>query len=35
DDDTMGEDQEDEENGELYRDLNLNMDRQDAEMTDA
>ncbi|GKC52073.1 hypothetical protein Tco_1074818 [Tanacetum coccineum] len=35
DDDTMGEDQEDEENGELYRDLNLNLDRQDAEMTDA
>ncbi|GJX58668.1 hypothetical protein Tco_0290058 [Tanacetum coccineum] len=31
----MGEDQEDEENGELYRDLNLNMGRQDAEMTDA
>ncbi|GKA40626.1 retrovirus-related pol polyprotein from transposon TNT 1-94 [Tanacetum coccineum] len=35
DDDTMGEDQEDEENGELYRDLNLNLDRQDVEMTDA
>ncbi|GJY78524.1 hypothetical protein Tco_0484325 [Tanacetum coccineum] len=35
DDDTMGEDQEDEENGELYRELNLNLDRQDAEMTDA
>ncbi|GKC68485.1 hypothetical protein Tco_1101083, partial [Tanacetum coccineum] len=35
DDDTMGEDQEDEENGELYGDLNLNLDRQDAEMTDA
>ncbi|GJU52512.1 hypothetical protein Tco_1226226 [Tanacetum coccineum] len=29
------EDQEDEENGELYGDLNLNLDRQDAEMTDA
>ncbi|GJT52769.1 hypothetical protein Tco_0978926 [Tanacetum coccineum] len=26
DDDTMGEDQEDEENGELYGDLNLNLD---------
>ncbi|GJT11571.1 hypothetical protein Tco_0858613 [Tanacetum coccineum] len=35
DDDTMGEDQEDEENGELYGDLNLNLDRQDVEMTDA
>ncbi|GJS63037.1 hypothetical protein Tco_0677601 [Tanacetum coccineum] len=35
DDDTMGEDQEDEENRELYGDLNLNLDRQDAEMTDA
>ncbi|GJT68064.1 hypothetical protein Tco_1019544 [Tanacetum coccineum] len=35
DDDTMGEDQEDEENEELYGDLNLNLDRQDAEMTDA
>ncbi|GJZ06915.1 hypothetical protein Tco_0540708, partial [Tanacetum coccineum] len=35
DDDTIGEDQDDEENGELYRDLNLNLDRQDAEMTDA
>ncbi|GKF85466.1 hypothetical protein Tco_0253293 [Tanacetum coccineum] len=35
DDDTMGEDQEDEENGELYGDLNLNLDRQDAEITDA
>ncbi|GJY06913.1 hypothetical protein Tco_0373967, partial [Tanacetum coccineum] len=35
DDDTMGEDQEDEENGELYGDLNLNLDRQNAEMTDA
>ncbi|GKB97709.1 hypothetical protein Tco_0983846, partial [Tanacetum coccineum] len=34
DDDTMGEDQEDEENRELYEDLNLNLDRQDAEMTD-
>ncbi|GKD28321.1 hypothetical protein Tco_1239099, partial [Tanacetum coccineum] len=28
-------DQEDEENGELYGDLNLNLDRQDAEMRDA
>ncbi|GJT01808.1 hypothetical protein Tco_0822977 [Tanacetum coccineum] len=28
-------DQEDEENGELYGDLNLNLDRQDAKMTDA
>ncbi|GKA14744.1 hypothetical protein Tco_0694390, partial [Tanacetum coccineum] len=35
DDDTIGEDQEDEENGELYGDVNLNLDRQDAEMTDA
>ncbi|GJU58849.1 hypothetical protein Tco_1236615 [Tanacetum coccineum] len=35
DDDTMGEDQEDEENGELYGDLNINLDRQDAKMTDA
>ncbi|GKC46300.1 hypothetical protein Tco_1064022 [Tanacetum coccineum] len=35
DDDTMGKDQEDEEHGELYRDLNLNLDRQDAKMTDA
>ncbi|GKA30873.1 hypothetical protein Tco_0717178, partial [Tanacetum coccineum] len=35
DDDTMGEDQEDEENRELYGDLNFNLDRQDAEMTDA
>ncbi|GJX80639.1 hypothetical protein Tco_0328788 [Tanacetum coccineum] len=35
DDDTMGEDQDDEENGEQYRDLNLNMDRQDAKMTNA
>ncbi|GKC29857.1 hypothetical protein Tco_1037151, partial [Tanacetum coccineum] len=35
DDDTMGEDQEDEENRELYKDLNLNLDRQDTEMTDA
>ncbi|GKC33031.1 hypothetical protein Tco_1040325, partial [Tanacetum coccineum] len=35
DDDTIGEDQEDEENGELYGDLNLNLDRQDVEMTDA
>ncbi|GJT16008.1 hypothetical protein Tco_0874714, partial [Tanacetum coccineum] len=29
------EDQEDDENGELYGDLNLNLDRQDAEITDA
>ncbi|GJY47602.1 hypothetical protein Tco_0436665 [Tanacetum coccineum] len=35
DDDTIGEDQEDEENRELYGDLNLNLDRQDAEMMDA
>ncbi|GKE95098.1 hypothetical protein Tco_1579953, partial [Tanacetum coccineum] len=35
DDDTMGEDQEDEENGELYGDLNLNLDRQEAKITDA
>ncbi|GJV94641.1 hypothetical protein Tco_1546218 [Tanacetum coccineum] len=35
DDDTIGEDQKDEENRELYKDLNLNLDRQDAEMTDA
>ncbi|GJU36926.1 hypothetical protein Tco_1185280 [Tanacetum coccineum] len=35
DDDTIREDQEDEENGELYGDLILNLDRQDAEMTDA
>ncbi|GKE35178.1 hypothetical protein Tco_1454500, partial [Tanacetum coccineum] len=35
DDDTIGEDQEDEENGELYGDLNLNLDRQDVEMMDA
>ncbi|GJW25810.1 hypothetical protein Tco_0039621 [Tanacetum coccineum] len=35
DDDTLGEDQEDEDNRELYGDLNLNLDRQDAEMTDA
>ncbi|GKG59526.1 hypothetical protein Tco_0605177, partial [Tanacetum coccineum] len=34
DDDTMGEDQKHKENGELYKDLNLNLDRQDAEMTD-
>ncbi|GKB52956.1 hypothetical protein Tco_0903709 [Tanacetum coccineum] len=31
----MMKDQEDEENRELYKDLNLNLDRQDAEMTDA
>ncbi|GJR35746.1 hypothetical protein Tco_1211430 [Tanacetum coccineum] len=32
DDDTIGEDQEDE---ELYSDLNINLNRRDAEMTDA
>ncbi|GJU19981.1 hypothetical protein Tco_1153323 [Tanacetum coccineum] len=35
DDDTMGEEQGDEDNGELYRDLNINLSRSDAEMTDA
>ncbi|GJZ67238.1 hypothetical protein Tco_0630478 [Tanacetum coccineum] len=35
DDDTMGEDQEDEEDEELYSDLNINLNRRDAEMTDA
>ncbi|GJY53545.1 hypothetical protein Tco_0445209 [Tanacetum coccineum] len=35
DDDVMGGEQEDEEDEELYGDLNLNMDRRDAEMTDA
>ncbi|GKA78200.1 hypothetical protein Tco_0784737 [Tanacetum coccineum] len=31
----MGGEQEDEEDEELYRDLNLNLDKRDAEMTDA
>ncbi|GJR45265.1 hypothetical protein Tco_1313368 [Tanacetum coccineum] len=35
DDNVMGGEQEDEEDEELYRDLNLNLDRRDAEMTDA
>ncbi|GJR16722.1 hypothetical protein Tco_0965249 [Tanacetum coccineum] len=35
DDDVMVGEQEDEEDEELYRDLNLNLDRRDAEMTDA
>nr|GEX60954.1 retrovirus-related Pol polyprotein from transposon TNT 1-94 [Tanacetum cinerariifolium] len=35
DDKVMGGEQENEEDEELYRDLNLNLDRQDAEMTDA
>ncbi|GKF39652.1 hypothetical protein Tco_0119713, partial [Tanacetum coccineum] len=35
DDNVMGGEQEDEEDKELYRDLNLNLDRRDAEMTDA
>ncbi|GKA47840.1 hypothetical protein Tco_0740798 [Tanacetum coccineum] len=35
DDDVMGGEQEDEEDEELYRDLNLNLDKKDAEMTDA
>ncbi|GKF39016.1 hypothetical protein Tco_0119077 [Tanacetum coccineum] len=35
DDDTMGEEQGDEDNGELYRDLNINLSRSDVEMTDA
>ncbi|GKF68671.1 hypothetical protein Tco_0198350 [Tanacetum coccineum] len=35
DDNVMGGKQEDEEDKELYRDLNLNLDRRDAEMTDA
>ncbi|GJS16304.1 hypothetical protein Tco_0410776 [Tanacetum coccineum] len=34
-DDVMGGEQEDEEDEELYGDLNLNLDRRDAEMTDA
>ncbi|GKE39966.1 hypothetical protein Tco_1463371, partial [Tanacetum coccineum] len=35
DDDTMGEEQGDEDNGELYGDLNINLSRSDAKMTDA
>ncbi|GKB11354.1 hypothetical protein Tco_0845277, partial [Tanacetum coccineum] len=35
DDNVMGGEQEDEEHEELYEDLNLNLDRRDAEMTDA
>ncbi|GJW56221.1 hypothetical protein Tco_0102952 [Tanacetum coccineum] len=35
DDNVMGGEQEDEEDEELYRDLNLNLDRRDAEMMDA
>ncbi|GKA80646.1 hypothetical protein Tco_0787338, partial [Tanacetum coccineum] len=35
DDDTMGEEQGDEDNGEPYGDLNINLSRSDAEMTDA
>ncbi|GJR65542.1 hypothetical protein Tco_0011607 [Tanacetum coccineum] len=35
DDDVMRGEQEDEEDEELYRDLNLNLDRRDDEMTDA
>ncbi|GJU44946.1 hypothetical protein Tco_1202212 [Tanacetum coccineum] len=35
DDNVMGGEQEDEEVEELYGDLNLNLDRRDAEMTDA
>ncbi|GJV25557.1 hypothetical protein Tco_1378252 [Tanacetum coccineum] len=35
DDDVMGGEQADEENEELYGDLNLNLDRRDAEKTDA
>ncbi|GKD43734.1 hypothetical protein Tco_1268379, partial [Tanacetum coccineum] len=35
DDDTMGEKQGDEDNRELYRDLNINLSKSDAEMTDA
>ncbi|GKE97834.1 hypothetical protein Tco_0021185 [Tanacetum coccineum] len=34
DDDTMGEEQGDEDNEELYGDLNINLSRSDAEMTD-
>ncbi|GJX37023.1 retrovirus-related pol polyprotein from transposon TNT 1-94 [Tanacetum coccineum] len=35
DDDTIGEEQGDEDNGELYGDLNINLSRSDAKMTDA
>ncbi|GKA75867.1 hypothetical protein Tco_0782245 [Tanacetum coccineum] len=35
DDNVMGGEQEDEEDEELYGDLNLNLDKRDAEMTDA
>ncbi|GKA00554.1 hypothetical protein Tco_0673104 [Tanacetum coccineum] len=35
DDDTMGEEQGDGDNRELYGDLNINLSRSDAEMTDA
>ncbi|GKA61454.1 hypothetical protein Tco_0760861 [Tanacetum coccineum] len=35
DDDTMGEEQGDKDNGELYGDLNINLSRSDAKMTDA
>ncbi|GKF35964.1 hypothetical protein Tco_0112722, partial [Tanacetum coccineum] len=35
DNDTMGEEQGDEDNGELYKDLNINMSRSDAKMIDA
>ncbi|GJV32281.1 hypothetical protein Tco_1392681 [Tanacetum coccineum] len=35
DDNVMGGEQEDEEDEELYGDLNLNLERRDAEMTDA
>ncbi|GJU64575.1 hypothetical protein Tco_1246410 [Tanacetum coccineum] len=35
DDDVIGGEQEKEEDEELYRDLNLNLDRKDAEMTNA
>ncbi|GJY53780.1 hypothetical protein Tco_0445444, partial [Tanacetum coccineum] len=35
DDDTIGGEQEDEEDEELYGDLNINLNRRDAEMTDA
>ncbi|GKE34893.1 hypothetical protein Tco_1454215, partial [Tanacetum coccineum] len=35
DDNVMGGEQEDEEDEELYGDLNLNLDRRDAEITNA
>ncbi|GJW89496.1 hypothetical protein Tco_0164836 [Tanacetum coccineum] len=35
DNDTIGKEQGDEDNGELYKDLNINRSRSDAEMTDA